>query len=86
VTFIFLFDVAGLVVYGLVLGFNKFLEVFGFLGFYFVATLAFGLRPRQRGCKVASLVVDPGGTSHAPGSAKSAKSAKSTKSPESVRE
>ncbi len=51
-----------------------------------VATLAFGLRPRQRGCKVASLVVDPGGTSHAPGSAKSAKSAKSTKSPESVRE
>jgi len=46
----------------------------------YVATLTFGLRPRQRGCKVASLVVDPGGTSHAPGSAKSAKS------PESVRE
>jgi hypothetical protein len=43
----------------------------------FVATLAFGLRPRQRGCEVAGLEVDPGVTSHAPGSAKS---------PESVRE
>jgi hypothetical protein len=42
-----------------------------------VATLAFGLRPRQGGCEVAGLEVDPGVTSHAPGSAKS---------PESVRE
>ncbi len=42
-----------------------------------VATLAFGLRPRQGGCKVTCLEVDPGVTSHAPGSAKS---------PESVRE
>jgi hypothetical protein len=36
-----------------------------------VATLAFGSRPRQRGCKVVGLIVDPGVTSHAPGSAKS---------------
>jgi hypothetical protein len=36
-----------------------------------VATLAFGSRPRQGGCKVAGLIVDPGVTSHAPGSAKS---------------
>jgi len=42
-----------------------------------VATLAFGLRPRQGGCEVAGLEVDLGVTSHAPGSAKS---------PESVRE
>jgi hypothetical protein len=42
-----------------------------------VTTLAFGLRPRQGGCKVTGLEVDPGVTSHAPGSAKS---------PESVRE
>jgi len=42
-----------------------------------VATLTFGLRPRQGGCEVAGLEVDPGVTSHAPGSAKS---------PESVRE
>jgi len=42
-----------------------------------VATLAFGLRPTQGGCEVAGLEVDPGVTSHAPGSAKS---------PESVRE
>jgi hypothetical protein len=42
-----------------------------------VATLAFGLRSRQGGCEVAGLEVDPGLTSHAPGSAKS---------PESVRE
>jgi hypothetical protein len=42
-----------------------------------VATLAFGLRPRQGGCEVAGLEVDPGVTSHAPGSAKS---------PENVRE
>ncbi len=42
-----------------------------------VATLAFGLRRRQQGCKVAGLDIDPGVTSHAPGSAKS---------PESVRE
>jgi hypothetical protein len=52
-----------------------------FKAFYFtynfVATLAFGLRPRQGGCEVAGLEVDPGVTSHAPGSAKS---------PESVRE
>jgi hypothetical protein len=47
-----------------------------FMSFY-VATLAFGLRPRQGGCEVAGLEVDPGVTSHAPGSAKS---------PESVRE
>ncbi len=40
----------------------------------FVATLTFGLRPMQRGCEVAGLEVDPGVTSHAPGSAKSAKS------------
>jgi len=33
----------------------------------FVATLAFGLRPRQGGCEVAGLEVDPGVTSHAPG-------------------
>jgi hypothetical protein len=39
-----------------------------------VATLAFGLRPRQGGCEVAGLEVDPRVTSHAPGSAKSAKS------------
>ncbi len=39
-----------------------------------VATLAFGLRPRQGGCEVAGLEVDPGVTSHAPGSAKSTKS------------
>jgi hypothetical protein len=37
-----------------------------------VATLAFGLRPRQGGCEVAGLEVDPGVTSHAPESAKSA--------------
>jgi hypothetical protein len=36
-----------------------------------VATLAFGLRPRQGGCEVAGLEVDPGVTSHAPESAKS---------------
>jgi hypothetical protein len=36
-----------------------------------VATLAFGSRPRQGGCKVAGLIVDPGVTSHAPGNAKS---------------
>jgi hypothetical protein len=36
-----------------------------------VATLAFGSQPRQGGCKVAGLIVDPGVTSHAPGSAKS---------------
>jgi hypothetical protein len=36
-----------------------------------VAALAFGSRPRQGGCKVAGLIVDPGVTSHAPGSAKS---------------
>jgi len=42
-----------------------------------VATLAFGLRPRQGGCEVAGLEVDPEVTSHASGSAKS---------PESVRE
>ncbi len=42
-----------------------------------VATLAFGLWPRQGGCEVAGLEVDLGVTSHAPGSAKS---------PESVRE
>jgi hypothetical protein len=42
-----------------------------------VATLAFGLRPRQGGCEVAGLEVDPGVTAHAPGSAKS---------PENVRE
>ncbi len=42
-----------------------------------VATLAFGLRPKQGGCEVAGLEVDPGVTSHAPGSAKN---------PESVRE
>jgi len=35
-TFNFLFDVAYLVIYGLVFGFNKLLKVFGFLGFYFV--------------------------------------------------
>ncbi len=39
-----------------------------------VATLTFGLRPRQGGCKVASLEVDPGVTSHAPGNAKSLES------------
>jgi hypothetical protein len=39
-----------------------------------VATLAFGLRPRQGGCEVAGLEVDPGITSHAPRSAKSPKS------------
>jgi hypothetical protein len=39
-----------------------------------VATLAFGLRPRQGGCEVAGLEVDPGVTSHAPGSSKSATS------------
>jgi hypothetical protein len=36
-----------------------------------VATLALGSRPRQGNCKVVGLVVDPGVTSHAPGSAKS---------------
>jgi hypothetical protein len=41
-----------------------------------VATLAFGLRPRQGGCEVAGLEVDPGVTSHAPGSAKSPESVK----------
>jgi hypothetical protein len=35
-----------------------------------VATLALGLRPRQGSCEVAGLEVDPGVTSHAPGSAK----------------
>jgi hypothetical protein len=35
------------------------------------ATLALGSQPRQRGCKVASLIVDPEVTSHALGSAKS---------------
>jgi hypothetical protein len=47
------------------------------LGRLNVATLAFGLRPRQGGCEVAGLEVDPGVTSHAP---------ESVKSPESVRE
>ncbi len=42
-----------------------------------VATLAFGLRPRQGGYEVAGLEVDPGVTSHAPESANT---------PESVRE
>ncbi len=41
-----------------------------------VATLAFGLRPRQGGCEVAGLEVDPRVTSHAPGSAKSPESVK----------
>jgi hypothetical protein len=36
-----------------------------------VATLALGLRPRQRGCKVVGQEGDMGVTSHAPGSAKS---------------
>jgi hypothetical protein len=38
---------------------------------HYVATLAFGSRPRQGGCKVTGLIVDLGVTSHAPGSAKS---------------
>jgi hypothetical protein len=42
-----------------------------------VATLAFGLQPRQGGCEVAGLEVDSRVTSHAPGSANT---------PESVRE
>jgi hypothetical protein len=42
-----------------------------------VATLAFGLRPRQGGCEVAGLDIDPVVTSHAPGNANT---------PESVRE
>jgi hypothetical protein len=42
--------------------------------FICVATLAFGLRPRQGGCEVAGLKVDPRVTSHAPGSVKSAES------------
>jgi hypothetical protein len=41
-----------------------------------VATLAFGLRPRQGGCEITGLEVDPGVTSHAPGSAKSSESAR----------
>ncbi len=36
-----------------------------------VATLTFGSRPKQGGCKGAGLIVDPGVTSHAPESAKS---------------
>jgi hypothetical protein len=32
---------------------------------------SFGLATKARGCKVAGLIVDPGVTSHAPGSAKS---------------
>jgi len=36
-----------------------------------VTTLTLGSQPRQGGCKVAGLVVDPRVTSHAPGSAKS---------------
>jgi hypothetical protein len=44
---------------------------------YNIATLAFGLRPRQGGWGVVGLEVDPGVTSHAPGSANT---------PESVRE
>ncbi len=46
-------------------------EIQNSLNRFVVATLAFGSRPRQGGCKVAGLIVDPGVTSHAPGSAKS---------------